>query len=183
MDFSGFCHLFATQLSCDSCVAFLLPVPGNVDRMEDDFCMENNFLSLIETHHSVRTYKAEPVPPEALDSVPETGTYAPTGSGRQSPAIIAITDPKYRQEIAKLNAEVMGSNTDHYYGGPVVILVLADGSASTFVEDGSCQKPCAVSVRLRWVIRARNPVRPQHGNKTILFGFNVLHRTICGEEG
>ena len=48
------------------------------------------------------------------------------------------TDPKYRKEIAKLNAEVMGSNTDPYYGAPVVILVLADGSASTFVEDGSC---------------------------------------------
>ena len=39
---------------------------------------------------------------------------------------------------AKLNAEVMGSNTDPYYGAPVVILVLADGSANTFVEDGSC---------------------------------------------
>ena len=32
----------------------------------------------------------------------------------------------------------MESNTDPYYGAPVVILVLADGSASTFVEDGSC---------------------------------------------
>ena len=32
----------------------------------------------------------------------------------------------------------MGSNTGPYYGAPVVILVLADGSASTFVEDGSC---------------------------------------------
>ena len=26
VDFSGFGRLFATQLSCDSCVAFLLPV-------------------------------------------------------------------------------------------------------------------------------------------------------------
>ena len=57
---------------------------------------------------------------------------------KKHPTIIAITDPKYRKEIAKLNAEVMGSNTDPYYGAPVVILVLADGSASTFVEDGSC---------------------------------------------
>ena len=32
----------------------------------------------------------------------------------------------------------MVSNTDPYYGAPVVILVLADGSASTYVEDGSC---------------------------------------------
>ena len=87
--------------------------------------MENNFLSLIKTRRSVRAYK-------------EAGTYAPTGGGRQSPTIIAITDPKYRQEIARLNAEVMGNNTDPYYGAPVVILVLADGSANTFVEDGSC---------------------------------------------
>ena len=100
--------------------------------------MENDFLSLIKTRRSVRAYQAEPVPAEALDAVLEAGTYAPTGGGRQSPTIIAITDPKYRREIAKLNAEVMGSNTDPYYGAPVVILVLADGSASTFVEDGSC---------------------------------------------
>ena len=78
--------------------------------------MENNFLSLIKTRRSVRAYKGEPVPPEALDAVLEAGTYAPTGGGRQSPTIIAITDPKYRQEIAKLNAEVMGSSTDPYYG-------------------------------------------------------------------
>ena len=33
---------------------------------------------------------------------------------------------------------MMGSSTDPYYGAPVVVLILADGSASTFVEDGSC---------------------------------------------
>ena len=94
--------------------------------------MGNNFLSLIKTRRSVRAYKSEFVPSETLDAVLEAGTYAPTGGGHQSPTIIAITDPKYRREIAKLNAEVMGSNTDPYYGAPVVILVLADGSASTF---------------------------------------------------
>lgn len=96
------------------------------------------FLSLIKTRRSVRAYKSEPVPSKALDAVLEAGTYAPTGGGYQSPTIIAITDSKYRREIAKLNAEVMVSNTDPYYGAPVVILVLADGSASTYVEDGSC---------------------------------------------
>lgn len=135
--------------------------------------MENIFLSLIKTCRSVRAYKSEPVPSETLDAVLEAGTYAPTGGGHQSPTIIAITDPKYRQEIAKLNAEVMGSNTDPYYGALVVILVLADGSASTFVEDGSCRKPCVASGRLHWVIRPRKPVSSQHANKTILFGFNV----------
>ena len=171
--------------------------------MGDYICMENIFLSLIKTRRSVRAYKSESVSSEALDAVLEAGTYAPTGGGHQSPTIIAITDPKYRKEIAKLNAEVMGSNTDPYYGAPVVILVLADGSASTFVEDGSCvlenmmygyignvrflivkaarlscgsgscRKPCVASGRLHWVIRPRKPVSPQHANKTILFGCSV----------
>ena len=152
--------------------------------------MEKNFLPLIKTRRSVRAYKSEPVPSKALDAVLEAGTYAPTGGGRQSPTIIAITDPKYRQKIAKLNAEMMGSSTDPYYGAPVVALILADGSASTFVEDGSCRKPCAASGRLHWVIQPRKPANPQHANKTILFGFNVLLsgaiflcRILCREEG
>ena len=88
-------------------------------------------MSLIKTRRSVRAYQAEPVPAEALDAVLEAGTCTPTGGGHQSPTIIAITDPQYRREIAKLNAEVMGSNTDPYYGAPVVVLVLADDGAST----------------------------------------------------
>ena len=98
--------------------------------------MEKIFLSLIKTRRSVRAYKSEPVPSKSLDTVLEAGTYASTGRRHQSPTIIAITDPKYRRDIAKLKAEVMGSNTDPYYGAPVVILVLADGSASTYVEEG-----------------------------------------------
>ena len=43
--------------------------------------MDNNFLSLIKTRRSVRTYKSEFVPSEALDAVLEAGTYAPTGGG------------------------------------------------------------------------------------------------------
>ena len=43
--------------------------------------MDNNFLSLIKTRRSVRAYKSEFVPSEALDAVLEAGTYAPTGGG------------------------------------------------------------------------------------------------------
>ena len=140
---------------------FCCPYLGSVGRMEDYISMGNNFLSLIKTRRSVRAYKPEPGPSEALDAVLEAGTYAPTGGGRQSPNIIAITDPKYRQEIAKLNAEVMGSNADPYYGAPVVILVLADGSASTFVEDGICAlenmmlAAHALGLGTEWVHRVR----------------------------
>ena len=128
--------------------------------------MENNFLCLIKTRRSVRAYKSEPVSSEILNAILEAETYAPTGGGHQSPIIIAITDPKYRHEIADLNAEVMGCSTDPYYGAPVVVLVLADGSADTFIEDGSCRNPYAASARSHWVIRLKNQVSPQPGNKT-----------------
>ena len=44
--------------------------------------MENNFLSLIKTRRSVRAYKSEPVPSEALDAVLEEGTYPAQETGQ-----------------------------------------------------------------------------------------------------
>ena len=43
--------------------------------MGDYICMENIFFSLIKKRRSVRAYKSEPVPSEALDAVLEAGTY------------------------------------------------------------------------------------------------------------
>ena len=109
-------------------------------------------MSHIKTRRSVRAYKSEPVPSKGLDAVLEAGTCAPTGGGHQSPIIIAITHPEYRRKIVKLNAEVMVCTTDPYYGAPVVILVLVDGSATTYVEDGSAflKIGCLLLMPLAW---------------------------------
>lgn len=100
--------------------------------------MTNEVLRTILNRRSVRAYKTDAVPPELLQAVCEAGTYAPSGGGRQSPTIVAVTTEKYRNELARLNAEVMGKDTDPYYGAPVVVLVLAEGTARTYIEDGSC---------------------------------------------
>lgn len=100
--------------------------------------MTNEVLQTIKLRRSVRAFKPDTVPQELLDAVLDAGTYAPTGGGRQSPTIVAVTTPEYRKEIAKLNADVMKKDCDPYYGAPIVVLVLAEGTASTFVEDGSC---------------------------------------------
>ena len=100
--------------------------------------MENEFLSLMKTRRSIRAYKPDAVPEDVLDAILEAGTYAPTGQGKQSPVIVTVTTPGYREKLMRLNAAVMGSDTDPYYGAPVILVVLADGTASTFVEDGSC---------------------------------------------
>ena len=100
--------------------------------------MENEVLKTILTRRSVRAYKPDAVPEELLQAVLEAGTYAPSGRGRQSPVIVAVTSPEVRAELSKRYAEVMGVSSDPYYGAPVLLLVLADGTVPTFVEDGSC---------------------------------------------
>ncbi len=100
--------------------------------------MANDLIDLIKTRRSVRSYTAEPVPEELLDQVLEAGTFAPTGGGHQSPVIVAVTNPETRERLRRLNAAVMGRDTDPYYGAPIIVVVLADGGRGTFVEDGSC---------------------------------------------
>ena len=100
--------------------------------------MNRDFLEMIKTRRSTRSFKPDSIPEDLLDAVLEAGTYAPTGMNRQSPVIIAVSDKKYREKLSKLNAAIMGVDKDPYYGAPTVVLVLADPSANTFVEDGSC---------------------------------------------
>ena len=100
--------------------------------------MTNEVLENIKNRRSIRSYKNNPVPEDLLNLVLEAGSYAPSGMGRQSPTIIAIKDKKYRDIISKLNAKVMNRDADPYYGAPIIILVLADSTISTYVEDGTC---------------------------------------------
>ena len=83
--------------------------------------MEDKTLELIKTRRSVRSYEDKKVPEELLNKVLEAGTYAPTGRGKQSPVIVAITSEKYRNIIQKLNAGVMGVNIDPYYGALLLL--------------------------------------------------------------
>ena len=100
--------------------------------------MSESILQNILTRRSVRAYKQDPVPEELLDKVLEAGTYAPTGMGRQSPVIVAVKDKPTRDKLMKMNAAVMGTDNDPYYGAPVIVLVLADKAANTRVQDASC---------------------------------------------
>ena len=135
--------------------------------------MTNEVLKTIKSRRSVRAYKADAVPPELLRAVCEAGTYAPTGRGQQSPTIVAVTTEKYRGELARLNAAVMGKEADPYYGAPVVILVLAEETAHTFVEDGSCvlenMMLAAASLGLGsvWVHREREIFDSESGKKLL----------------
>lgn len=119
---------YMTSSSCTS-VLSLRPIL--------DFMYSDEALKLIESRRSIRSYKPDMVPDDLIDKVIEAGTFAATGGGRQSPIIIAVKDRKTRDKLSKLNADIMGAETDPFYGAPLVLIVLADRSSSTYLYDGS----------------------------------------------
>ena len=86
---------------------------------------------------SIRKYTETQVPDDLLDKVLEAGLYAPTGMNRQNVIMVAVRDKETRDLLSKLNAQVMGSANDPFYGAPCVIVVLGDPENYPIVENGS----------------------------------------------
>ena len=89
------------------------------------------------TRRSVRKYSDRPVEEEKLEKVLTAGLYAPTGMNNQLPVLVAVRDKATRDELSRMNAAVMGTSGDPFYGAPCVIVVLSDPERMTWVEDGS----------------------------------------------
>lgn len=131
----------------------------------------NEVLEVLKNRRSVRNFTDEMVPDEILEKILEAGTYAPTGSGRQSPVIVAVKDRETRDYLSELNAKVAGSSTDPFYGAPIFLVVLASGKSA--VEDGSgvmnylmlAAKACDVDSV--WIAREKEIFESEEG-KTLL---------------
>lgn len=91
----------------------------------------------IKTRRSIRRYKPDMVPDELLDRIIEAGLYAASGMNRQSTIILKITDKALRDELSRMNAAVMGRDSDPFYGAPAVLVVLASKDIPTYIYDGS----------------------------------------------
>ena len=71
-------------------------------------------LEEMKTRRSIRKFKPDMVPQDILDRIIEAGTFAANGRGAQNTIIIQVTNKEIRDEIAKRNADIMGSNTDPF---------------------------------------------------------------------
>ena len=96
-----------------------------------------NTLESIKTRRSIRKYKSDPVPQELLNKIIDAGLYAPSGMGRQATIILSVANKEVRDQLSKLNARIMGTDTDPFYGAPAVLIVLAKKDCPTGIYDGS----------------------------------------------
>ena len=133
----------------------------------------NDVIKNILERRSIRKYKDKMVEEELIDEVLKAGTYAPTGMNRQSPIIIAITNKEVRDKLSKINAKILGTNTDPFYGAPVVLVVLAEKNYPTKVCDGSTVMEnmmlAAASLGLGtcWVHRAKEEFETEEGKEIL----------------
>ena len=136
--------------------------------------MNETIKTLIE-RRSCKKYLSTPVKQELIDEVIKAGTYAPTGKNRQPVKIIAITDTHVRDELRKMNAQIMGvnENVDPFYGAPVVLLVVADPTVNTSLYDGSLVMGnlmlAAHSLGLGscWIHRAKEEMQTEYGKNLL----------------
>lgn len=132
-------------------------------------------LELFEKRRACRKFDASrPVEKEKIDEIIKAGLLAPSGMGRQTPVIIAISDKKTRDALMELNRKTFSKFPDPFYGAPVVLLVIAhkdglsihDGAAT--IENmlleatnqglGSC-----------WIHRADDEIKDEEGRKLLSF--------------
>ena len=88
--------------------------------------IQNEILTAIASRRSCRAYKPEQLTAEELEAVTTAGTWAATAMGRQSPVMVAVQDKETLAELSRLNAAVMGTQNDPFYGAPTAVLVLGD---------------------------------------------------------
>jgi nitroreductase len=97
----------------------------------------NETMTTLLNRRSIRAFKPEQITDEELNAVLEAGKYAPSGANQQSALIIVVQDRATRETLSRMNQAVMGGDFDPYYGAPTILLVLADKSKVTPVEDAA----------------------------------------------
>ena len=124
--------------------------------------MTNAVLESLKTRRSCRKYEPRQISREELDAVLEAGTGPDRGTGTENPLIVVVQDPETIAKIERLNGGVMGNPDGHpFYGAPTLLIVFADSSRGTFVEDGSLvmgnllNAAHSVGLGSCWIHRAR----------------------------
>ena len=146
--------------------------------------MNTAALENMKARRSCRAFSSEMPSKELIATICEAGTWAPTGHGKQSPLIVAITRKDLRDRLSAMNARIWNELTvarggvahegiDPFYGAPVVLLVLADRKVPTYLYDG-----CAVITNLAnaaeavglgscWIHRAKEEFESEEGKAVL----------------
>ena len=106
----------------------------------------NDTLKVLEKRRSCRNFKSDMIPEETLEQIVRAGTYAPTGMGKQSPIILAVTNKELRDQLSEENRKIMGApeSMDPFYGAPVILVVLANKAVNCLIGKYHKNDRCSI---------------------------------------
>ncbi|MBR1938710.1 MAG: nitroreductase [Spirochaetales bacterium] len=130
-------------------------------------------IDCLMTRRSIKSYTDRMVDDETLWKILDAGTMAPTAKNLQSPVILCVKNKKIRDKMSSLNAKVLGTESDPFYGAPIVLVVLADRNNPNHVYDGSLvmgnllTAAHALGVSACWINRAKEVFDSEEGKKLL----------------
>ena len=131
----------------------------------------NETIKTLTERRSIRKYSDRPIKKEDLELILKAGVYAPTGRNTRDTLFLAVTQKELIVKLSKMNAAVLGSDNDPFYGASAVIVVFADRTRTTTVEDGSCamanlmNAAFSLGIDSCWIHRAREVFESEEGRK------------------
>lgn len=133
----------------------------------------NETIKTIKERRSIKAYSSEPISYDLINTICEAATFSASGRNKQAATMIVVTNKQLRDKLSKLNASILGTTSDPFYGAPIVVVVLADSSVHTYIEDGSLvlgnlmNAAYSLGVGSCWIHRAKEMFETEEG-KTLL---------------
>ena len=135
----------------------------------------NEVIKAMIERRSIRKFKSGAVPKELIDQVIEAGLYAASGKGKQSPIVIAVTQPELRAKLARDNCRIGGWKEGHdpFYGAPVILLVIADKDDVNYLCNGSIAIATmmlaaeSLDIHTCWIHRAKEELEQPLGQEIL----------------
>ena len=134
--------------------------------------MNETIKNLIE-RRSCRKFKTEQIKDEELQLILKAGEYAPNGRGKQSPIMLVIQNKEIIEKLSKINAKIMGVETNPFFEAPTLIIVLADKNVRTCIEDGSLvlgnimNSAYSLGIGSCWIHRAKEEFETEEGKELL----------------
>lgn len=157
-------------------IPYISRLPEATERAKKSRLEMNETIKTLETRRSCRKFKSDMITEEELQAVLKAGTFAPTGRGMQSPIIIAVTNKEIRDKLSEENRKVVPEwkeGFDPFYNAPVILIVLADKSAGTYLYDGSLvignlmNAASSLGLGSCWIHRAKEVMNTDFGKKLL----------------
>ncbi|WP_301860690.1 nitroreductase [uncultured Megasphaera sp.] len=134
----------------------------------------NQTIQTLLSRRSIRHYKPQQIAEEELQQILKAGTYAASGMGLQPVTMVVIQNKETIAKLSKMNAAIMGTDSDPMYGAPTVIVVLTDPEKSANAWSDGClvmgnlmNAAAALGVGSCWINRAKEEFASPEGKELL----------------